>query len=98
MSSAVHALSAGGIGMMTLTMMMRTTLSHTGRARATGAGTLAALVLVTAAALLRVIAPFAPTLMVTLLAVSALLWSGAFLFFTMLYGPLLVRRRVGRGP
>ena len=98
MSSAVHALSAGGIGMMTLTMMMRTTLSHTGRARETGAGTLAALVLVTAAALLRVIAPFAPTLMVTLLAVSALLWSGAFLLFTMLYGPLLVCRRVGRGP
>ncbi len=97
-SSAIHALSAGGIGMMTLTMMMRTTLSHTGRPRRTGAGTLAALLMVTGAALARVVAPFMPAAMVPLLALSALLWSGAFLLFTLLYGPLLVRRRVGRGP
>lgn len=94
-TSAVHALTVGAIGAMTLAMMMRTTLSHTGRARTGGTAAAAALLLVHAAALLRVAAPLAPTLSTHLLMLSALLWSGAFIVFTGIYGPMLATRRPG---
>ena len=94
-TSAIHALTAGAIGAMTLAMMMRTTLSHTGRARAGGAAAAAALLFVHAAALFRVAAPLAPVLYPHLLMLSALLWSGAFLLFTCVYGPMLATRRRG---
>lgn len=95
-SGAVHALTAGGIGVMTLVMMMRTTLSHTGRERRGGAATLAACLAINAAAGLRVAASFAVTAMAPLLTISALLWSGAFLLFVAVYGPMLVTRRATR--
>jgi uncharacterized protein involved in response to NO len=94
-TSAIHALTAGAIGAMTLTMMMRTTLSHTGRARTGGAAATAALLLIHAAALLRVAAPLAPDLSTHLLMLSALLWSSAFFLFTCVYGPMLATRRPG---
>jgi len=95
-SGAVHALTAGGIGVMTLVMMMRTTLSHTGRDRRGGAATLAACLTINAAAGLRVAASFASADMVMLLTISALLWSAAFLLFVAIYGPMLVTRRATR--
>jgi uncharacterized protein involved in response to NO len=94
-TSAIHALTAGAIGAMTLAMMARTTLSHTGRARTGGAAAAAALLLVHAAALVRVAAPLAADLYADLLMLSALLWSGAFGLFTWVYGPMLMMRRNG---
>ncbi|PKP99132.1 MAG: NnrS family protein [Alphaproteobacteria bacterium HGW-Alphaproteobacteria-13] len=94
-TSAIHALTAGAIGGMTLAMMARTTLSHTGRARTGGRTAAAALLLLHAAVLLRVGAPLAPDLYADLLTLSALLWSGAFLIFTGVYGPMLATRRSG---
>lgn len=92
-TAAVHALTAGGIGVMTLVMMMRTTLSHTGRERRGGGSTLAACMAINAAAALRVAAPFGGSAMSSLLAVSALLWACAFLQFVAVYGPMLMTRR-----
>jgi uncharacterized protein involved in response to NO len=93
-SAGVHALTVGAIGVMTLAMMTRAILGHTGRARTAGPGTLAIYVLANLAAALRIAAAFAPEHQGALLGLSATAWSAAFGGFVVLYGPMLVRPRV----
>jgi uncharacterized protein involved in response to NO len=94
--AGLHALTAGAIGTMTLAVMTRATLGHTGRALTADRGTLGIYVCVSLGALFRVVAPFAPDL--PMLSVSAVLWAGAFLLFAAVYGPLLCRADLGRVP
>ena len=89
--AALHALTIGAIGTMTLAVMTRASLGHGGRPLRAGAGTTAIYVLVTLAALLRVLAPYLGGVIVTSLA--GLAWSGAFGLFVILYGPLLMGRK-----
>ena len=94
--AGLHALTAGAIGTMTLAVMTRATLGHTGRALTADRGTLVIYACVSLGALLRAVAPFAPDL--PILSVSAALWAGAFLHFAAVYGPLLCRADLGRVP
>lgn len=91
-SGAIHALTAGAIGVMTLAMMTRTSRSHTGRDRSADVTTLAIYALINLAALLRVAAPFAVPAYLLLLQLSALAWVLAFALFVAAYGPMLVSR------
>ena len=88
-TAALHALTAGGIGTMTLAMMTRTSLSHTGRPREADRTTLALYALIVIAALARVLAGFVPE--AWLLILSSLSWSLAFGLFVLAYGPILSR-------
>ena len=54
---AVHALTTGAIGVMTLAVMTRASLGHTGRPRHAGPATVCIYLLVTVAALVRVFGP-----------------------------------------
>jgi len=90
-SAGIHAWTAGAIGMMTLAVMTRATLGHTGRALQAGRGTQAIYALVLAAALLRIVAAFAGSL--ALLEYSGIAWIAGFAGFVLLYGPLLVLRK-----
>jgi uncharacterized protein involved in response to NO len=95
-SAALHALTAGAIGTMTLAVMTRATLGHTGQALRAGAGTTTIYLLVTAAAVLRVVAPLLGAGQPLVLVLGGLAWIGAFGLFVALYGPLLVApRRAG---
>jgi uncharacterized protein involved in response to NO len=97
-TAALHALTAGAMGTMTLAVMTRATLGHTGRALRAGVGTTALYGLVTASAVLRILAPALPLagFDAVLLVLAGLCWIGAFGLFVVLYGPLLVRpRRAG---
>lgn len=91
-SVPMHALTAGAIGTMVLGVMTRASLGHSGRPLAATPGTIAAYLLVTFGALLRVIAPFTPAYGLVL-SVAGLAWSGAFLAYACAYGPLLLRSR-----
>lgn len=91
MPAAMHVLTAGAIGTMTLAIMTRATLGHTGRPLAADAATLWIYGLVQAGALLRVLAPVLPLHYGLALDLAALLWAGAFLLFAHHYGPMLVR-------
>ena len=91
--AAVHALTAGAIGTMFLAMMTRATLGHTGRALEVGPGTVMAYVLVTLAAVSRVIAPWWDTVWVELMIMSAGTWIAGFGLFFALYFPLWVKPR-----
>ena len=92
-SAALHALTAGAMGTMTLAIMTRATLGHSGRALTAGPGTAAIYALVGAAALLRVLAPLTALDAALLFGLSGLAWIGAFALFVVLYGPLLVGPR-----
>lgn len=90
-TAAIHALTAGSIGVMTLAMMTRTSRSHTGRERRADGVTLLIYALANAAAMMRVLAPFVSSAYMELLALSAVCWSLAFGLFAVAYGPMLVR-------
>jgi len=92
--NAVHLLTTGAMGAMTLAVMTRASLGHTGRPRHADGLTVSMYVLINVGALLRIFAPNAdiPTaLTYTLLGLSALCWSGAYLLFACVYGPYLIR-------
>jgi uncharacterized protein involved in response to NO len=95
-NGAQHVWMAGAIGLMTLAVMTRATLGHTGRPLAAGGGTTALYLLVILATAARLAAGLLPTLAPWLWTVAALAWIGAFAGFALLYGGLLLRQRPRR--
>ena len=93
--AGIHALTLGAIGSMIIGMMSRVALGHTGRSIVPAKLTIAAYWLVNAAALLRVAFALIPGdgWRMTALAGSGALWSLAFLFFAIVYLPILSRPR-----
>jgi uncharacterized protein involved in response to NO len=98
-SIAVHALTVGGVGGLTLGMMTRTARGHTARPLRADAFDTACYLGVNAAALLRVLLPLAAadTTPAATLA-SAFIWSAAFALFTLRYWPVLTRARLDGKP
>lgn len=92
-TAGVHALTAGAIGVMTLAVMTRATRGHTGRPLAADGATIVLYVVVNAAALTRVTAPFVGSAQVGLLIASACLWAVAFGGFAVVYGRMLAAPR-----
>lgn len=97
-SSALHALTAGLIGTMTLAVMTRATLGHSGRALTAGPATTAIYGLVVGGAILRVIASYLPVDYLATVGLAGALWSAGFALFVIVYGPLLLFRRPARSP
>ena len=91
-SAALHSLTAGTIGTMILAVMTRVSRGHTGRALTADTVTVIIYLLISAAAVTRVLAAFG-IWNIALLMVAALLWAGAFLLFLVAYGPLLLQPR-----
>ena len=94
--NAQHLWMAGAIGVMTLAVMTRATLGHTGRDLTAGAGTTVLYLMVVASVVVRLVGGALPGWALTLWAVSAFLWSCAFLGYAALYGPMMVGPRVRR--
>ena len=96
---AIHALTVGAIGGMTLGMMTRTARGHTGLQLAGGRAEVACYGLVTAAAVVRVAGPMlAPSAYFATVVVSAACWSAAYATYAVRYGPLLLRARADGNP
>jgi uncharacterized protein involved in response to NO len=93
-TGALHALTVGAIGTMTLAVMTRASLGHTGRPLVAGPGTRTIYVLVTFSAILRVVSPLAGNSLVIVLFLAGVAWTGAFALFVLLYGRLLAGPRV----
>ncbi len=91
-TSALHALTIGTIGTMTLAVMTRASLGHTGRPLTAGPVTIAIYALISLAALVRLAAPFAAEQMM-LLSLAGTAWTAAFLLFAVFYGRILTRPR-----
>jgi uncharacterized protein involved in response to NO len=91
--AARHALTAGAVGTMTLAIMTRASLGHTGHALHAGPATVLIYAGVVGGALLRVATPALAIDPIVSLSVAALLWGGAFVLFVLMYGPMLLGLR-----
>lgn len=92
-SAGIHAWMAGAAGTMTLAVMTRASLGHTGQALTASPATQAIYVAIVVAALARVCAVVVPAHGDVLLHLAAFGWVAAFLGFAIAFGPLLTGSR-----
>ena len=96
---AVHAYTAGAMGTLTLGMMARVSLGHTGRMLEPGTLVAVSFALITLGAALRVLGPLAfADAYSSLVSTSGLLWIAAFAIFAGIYAPILMQSRVDGKP
>jgi uncharacterized protein involved in response to NO len=92
---ATHVLTVGAIGTLTLGMMSRVALGHTGRPLVVARGVAVAFGLVTVAVFARAIIPIlAPGVVWSAYMVSAVAWTVAFAIYLIEYTPILFGERV----
>jgi uncharacterized protein involved in response to NO len=91
--AAQHLWMAGGIGLMTLAVMTRATLGHTGRVLAAGPGTTALYGAIIVAVLLRIAAGAWTAAAGVLHSLAGASWIAAFAGFAAIYAPMLLRPR-----
>jgi len=95
----LHALTVGLIGGVTLGMMSRVSLGHTGRPLKIATAIKLAFVLINVATLIRVFVPLASSDLYQLaVAVSGILWCVVFILFLLVYIPVLIYPRVDGRP
>ena len=90
-AAGIHAWAVGAVGTMTLAVMTRASLGHTGHALVASRGTQAVYVAVVLAAVTRITAAVAPAYSIPLLVAAAVLWTFAFLGFGIAYGQTLAK-------
>jgi uncharacterized protein involved in response to NO len=96
---AVHALTIGAIGGMTIGMMTRTARGHTGRPLAPDRYEITCYVLVALAAAIRVFGGMElPGAYMATVVVSGACWSAAFALYAIRYWPVLTRSRLDGKP
>jgi uncharacterized protein involved in response to NO len=96
---AVHALTIGAIGGMTIGMMTRTAHGHTGRPLAADRAEVACYTLVALAALIRVFGGMLlPGEYTATVVVSGVCWSAAFALYAVRYWPVLTGNRLDGKP
>ncbi len=96
---AVHALTIGAIGGMTIGMMTRTARGHTGRPLVADGYEVACYVLVALAAVIRVFGGMAlPEAYLATVVASGLCWSAAFALYAVRYWPVLSQPRLDGKP
>jgi uncharacterized protein involved in response to NO len=97
-SAALHSVAVGGIGLLTLGMMTRTALGHTGRALEVPPPLGVAFWLVLIATLLRLVAALPSPLSAVALTASGLAFAAGFALFVYRFGPWLIRPRADGQP
>lgn len=98
-SLAVHAVTVGGLGLLSFGMMTRVTLGHTGRMLAVPRSIGIAMLALALSAFLRVFGPLvAPFHVPLVLGVAGALWSAAFVTYAIVYARALMTRRVDGRP
>lgn len=92
-SAGIHAWTIGAVGVMTLAVMTRASLGHTGQELTASLVTRLIYLCAIVAGFARIGAALLAPLSLSLLQLSVLAWSLAFLGFAAAYGPLLCRPR-----
>jgi uncharacterized protein involved in response to NO len=94
--AVIHAWMAGAAGVMTLAVMSRATLGHTGQKLIASASTQAIFAAVIVAALARIGAVVEPVHIIPPLHLAVFAWAAAFIGFAISFGPVLIKRRQTR--
>jgi uncharacterized protein involved in response to NO len=95
-AAAQHLWMAGAVGLMTLAVMTRASLGHTGQTLTAGPGTVTIYAAMAGATLARVAAGCWPDLAPVLHCAAGLCWIVAFGGFSWLYGGALIRLNPGK--
>jgi uncharacterized protein involved in response to NO len=91
---ALHALTIGAIGLLTLGMMTRVSLGHTGRKLEVAPSIVAAYVLLCAAVAVRILGPLLVPEQITLShSLAGVAWVASFVIFGVVYTPMLLTPR-----
>jgi uncharacterized protein involved in response to NO len=90
-SAGVHAWTAGAVGTMTLAVMTRASLGHTGRALTATLATQVIYAAVVIAAVARIGAALVPEWNEPLLHITVIAWTAAFVGFGIRFAPILAR-------
>lgn len=93
-SIAYHAFATGGIGGLTLGMMSRVSLGHTGRILTAGPMIISAFVLLMLSAVFRISIDILPLPYMSTLHISGSLWVIAWILFLLKYTTILIKPRV----
>lgn len=91
-ASALHALTAGAVGQLTLAVMTRASRGHSGKPIVADRATTIVYACIFMGALLRLMLPFTPMDYATGAAIAGSIWSLGMLLFAYAYGPMLVLR------
>ena len=95
----LHAFTAGAIGVMTLGMMARVSLGHTGRMLQPARLIEMCFVVINLAVAIRVFLPVVfPHGYNAFVMISGVMWVVVFLIFTIIYTPILIQSRVDGQP
>lgn len=99
-SLALHALTIGGIGLMTMGMMVRVSMGHSGRKLLAPGMMPAAFAALNIAVVIRVLLPLVmpPESYLALVLISALVWVAAFCAFIFSMSPVYLSPRVDGRP
>ncbi len=97
-TASAHAWMMGAAGTMTIAVMTRATLGHTGRALSASPTTIGIYGAALSAALARILAALFPDWSILFLDLAALAWIAAFAGFCLVYGPMLLRPKLSSGP
>ena len=90
-----HAFTVGGIALMTLGMMARVSIGHTGREMQIGSWMVLSFIILNVATIVRVIIPmFMHNAYLQLIQVASGLWIVAFTIFVIAYTPMLLKARI----
>ena len=92
-SAGIHAWMAGAAGIMTLAVMTRASLGHTGQELTASGATQAIYLAIFVAAVARICAVLHPAAGEVLLHIAGFAWVAAFFGFALAYGPLLLGSR-----
>jgi uncharacterized protein involved in response to NO len=92
-SAGVHAWTVGAIGTMTLAVMSRASLGHTGRRLAASTSTQVVYTAIVVAAIARICAAVLPDEMMTFLPIAGFGWVIAFVGFAVVYAKVLCAPR-----
>ncbi len=99
MAAALHAYFVGALGVLSLGMMARVAIGHSGREmRLPHRAMVYAFVLINLAALTRIAAPLLPFEYLSSLSLAATFWCLSFAIFSWLYSPILLKARIDGRP
>lgn len=93
LAASQHVWMAGALGLMTLAVMTRATLGHTGRELHAGPATLSIYLALIGSVAVRLVAGAVPDFAMPLYNLTAVLWIAAFGGFAAVYGPMLLGAR-----
>jgi uncharacterized protein involved in response to NO len=97
-SAALHALTAGSVATMIIGVMSRAALGHAGHPLVVSRFTVWAYGLISAGALLRVMAPVIPDGMMALTMAGGVIWTLGWVFYAVVYFPICTKPRADGRP